>query len=187
VLACVLPFYQLTGHIAVEEDMDYVGDRDGNLKRPKSKRPFHSTLLHVFIGYSPSRTLSNHCWGYIPIFVKSFSAVKETVLCPGGPRYGRPSDRFGPPVALFDNALAIFQYDLGHLEAFTPLPINIYHAFDFVTTSTAFFESEEHRDSRLRDTVKALLPGTNKWQEPMPDGTTKPEGLVRRAFCVFDF
>ena len=117
--------------------------------------------------------------------VKNAAGVEKPVLDPGGPRYGRPSDRFGPPVALFNNALAGLQYNLDHLESLTPLETVIPYAFDLVSHSTGFFDTEDLRDAVLRDTLKALLPGGGKWKEPIAGGTTKPDGVWFKGSAVY--
>ena len=101
--------------------------------------------------------------------IKSSVAVKETVLDPSGPRYGRPSDRYGPPTALFDHALALLQYDLKHLQALIPPDTTIPHAYDLVSNSAGFFDDEDVRQSTLEDTLEALLPGGTKWHWSMAD------------------
>ena len=52
--------------------------------------------------------------------VKGFTKISGTALSIGGSRYGRLSDRFEPPTALFSGALAPLKLDLEHLETFTP-------------------------------------------------------------------
>lgn len=89
----------------------YQGDPDGNLRCMKSKRPFHPTLPYILIRYrAASRTL-----GGIPSpsdYVKTSSAVKETFVNPSGPRYGRPSDLYGPHITLFDHARPFYSMTL---------------------------------------------------------------------------
>ena len=106
--------------------------------------------------------------------VKTSAAVKETVHDPSGPRYGRPSDRYGPPTALFDHALALLQYDLEHLETLAPPDTTLPHAYDLVSHFAGFFDDEEARELILQDTLEALLPGSNRWQQSMVGGTVKP-------------
>ena len=56
--------------------------------------------------------------------VKSSATVKQTVLDSSRPRYDRPSDRFGPPTALFNRKLVILMHDLECSETLTlDLPI----------------------------------------------------------------
>ena len=117
--------------------------------------------------------------------VQNAAGVQKTVLDPGGPRYGRPSDRFGPPVALFNNALAGLQYDLGHLETLTPFETAIPYAFDLVSRCTGFFDTEDQREKTLQDTLKALLPGESKWKEPIAGGTAKPNGVWFKGSAVY--
>lgn len=88
--------------------------------------------------------------------VKSFTNISETVLSAGGPRHCRPSDRFGPPTALFDKALALLKYDLDHLEVFTPLVSEINPSFDLVTTATAFCGLAGEREVVLRSPRSAF-------------------------------
>src|ERR1700684_740243 len=61
--------------------------------------------------------------------IKDFDKIKRTVTFPSGPRYGRPSHRFGPPTVLFNDALARLKYDLEHLDKFTPPHQKLCHAF----------------------------------------------------------
>ena len=121
--------------------------------------------------------------------VKSSAAVKESVLDPSGPRYGRPSDRYGPPTALFDHALALLQYDLERLQALTPPDATIPHAYDLISNSARFFDDENVRGSTLRDTLEALLPGSTKWHWSMVDGPVNPGGVLFEgtfAYLVFE-
>ena len=94
--------------------------------------------------------------------VKTSAAVKETVLDPSGRRYGRPSDQYGPPTALFDHALALLQYDLERLEALAPPDTTLPHAYDLVSHFAGFFDDEDARELIPQDTLEALLPGSNR-------------------------
>ena len=105
-----------------------------------------------------------------------------------GPRYGRPSDRFGPPTALFDETLAILKYDLEHLEGLTPSPKSVDHAFDLVTTATNFFEKEEERGRSLRKHLDPLV-GNVSWGASIAGGTTTPDGVCLEgpfAYLIFE-
>jgi len=117
--------------------------------------------------------------------VKNPDNLEATVLTPGGPRYGRPSDRYGPPTALFDKALAVLHYDFEHLETLTPLGSTVYSAFDLISISTRFFSDKETREETLRDTLGALLPEWGRWQEPMVNGAVKPSGVWLEGFFVY--
>ena len=109
--------------------------------------------------------------------MKDPNSIKEAVDDPSGPRYGRPSDRFGPPTALFSRELAILKHDLEHLEGFTPDLATIESAFRIVLHSTKFYPSEKERESSLREDLKALLPGETLWQQPVAGGAAKPYGI----------
>jgi len=89
--------------------------------------------------------------------VKSPAAIEATVTTVHGPRYGRPSDSFGPPTVLFNEALAILKYDLEHLEVFVPDQLHVKHAFGLVTTAASFFETEDERKWSLQPYLDALL------------------------------
>lgn len=89
--------------------------------------------------------------------VKDSTSVRETVSRTVGPRYGRPSDRFGPPTALFDKALAILKYDLEHLEGLTPTLHHIDPAFQLVITAASFCGNEEERGKLLQTDLKSFL------------------------------
>lgn len=156
----------------------------------KGKCPFRSTPC-VFSPYTERLAFSRTLGGITSPSdtVKSPSEIKATVLDPGGPRYGRPSDRFGPPTALFDNALAVLEYDLGHLEAFTPIPSIVDRAFHFISTSTDFFDKEATRGSELQKILGQLLLGDSKWQQTIPSGTAKPDGVWQEgsfAYMIFE-
>jgi len=165
--------------------MDYQGDADGNLLRMKSTYPFHppsGTNSSDTARLELSRTLGI---GSPSDCVKSFSNVKQTVLDRGGPRYGRPSDRFGPPTALFNHALAGLQYDLEHLEALTPPKETIPSVFELVSRSAGFFDDEEGREKVLREILKELLPGEIKWKEKMAGGAIIPDGVWFKGSAVY--
>ena len=100
--------------------------------------------------------------------VKSFAAVKDTVLDHGGPRYGRSSDRYRPPTALFNHALAGLQYDLEHLEALTPLKTTIPYPFDLISRSGNFFFTRRIEGRRISGTSSKPFSyerasGMNRW------------------------
>jgi len=109
--------------------------------------------------------------------VKSHAAIGRAVNNPAGPRYGRPSDRFGPPTALFNKELALLRYDLGHLEAFTPDSVDINNAFVFTENAVEFFTDESKREAALRPILGELLPGKNQWQMPTSGGSARPDGV----------
>ena len=120
--------------------------------------------------------------------VKQFSTVKRTVENPSGPRYGRPSDRFGPPTALFNKELAILKHDLEHLETLTPDLPTVDNAFRLVCSSTEIYVSEEARKSRVQEILRQLLPGGGKWQEKVADGAAKPDGIwLKESFAYLIF
>ncbi|KAF9644443.1 hypothetical protein BDM02DRAFT_3190581 [Thelephora ganbajun] len=106
--------------------------------------------------------------------VKSTAAVMETVCGPGGPRYGRPSDRFGPPTALFSGPLAFLKYDLEHLESFAPDRVTLNSAFELVAIATDFFDEEGKREEALKPILQELLAGKN---QPTADNAPKPDGV----------
>ena len=165
--------------------MDYQGDTDGNLLRMKSTYPFRppsgkpsSDTARLELSRTIGIRSPSDC-------VKSFSNIKDTVLDRGGPRYGRPSDRFGPPTALFNHALAVLQYDLDHLEALTPPKATISYAFELVSHSTGFFDDEVQREVKLRETLEALLPGGIKWKEKIAGGAIIPDGVWFQGSAVY--
>jgi len=92
------------------------------------------------------------------------------------PTLGRPSYRFEPLTALFDNAVAVLQHGLGHPEAFTPLGMTILHALDFVSRSTeVFYWNERVLNSQCISVV--LLSGERKLQQPTAGGAVRFEGF----------
>jgi hypothetical protein len=109
--------------------------------------------------------------------VKSPSSIEKTVLDPGGPRYGRPSDRHGPPTTLFDRSLAGLQYDLEHLDALTPSETAVCNAHSLISHSTGFFGEEYARELFVRDDLASLLSGEGIWQQSTADGVAKPGGV----------
>jgi hypothetical protein len=94
-----------------------------------------------------------------------------------GPRYGRPSYRFGPPTVLFSEPLAFLKYDLEHLELFTPDHAIVNAAYDLVTSSTEFFDDEAQREQVLKLILQTLLVGENKWQKQTSDKKAIPDGV----------
>ena len=109
--------------------------------------------------------------------VKDPSAIKNAVEDPTGPRYGRPSDRFGPSTALFSPELALLKYDLEHLEAFAPNSADVDHAFDLIENAASSFDEEGEREAGLRSILGGLLVGKRQWQVPIADGMTKSYGV----------
>ena len=105
--------------------------------------------------------------------VKSATAMKEAVLDPTGPRYGRPMHRFGPPTALFSPPLALLKYNLGHLESFTPNHAMLSHALDLIDISTAFFANENAREGSLKTILGHLLVGQSQWQSSITEEGSK--------------
>ena len=104
------------------------------------------------------------------------------MLGPGGPRYGRPTHRFGPPTALFSEPLALLEYDLGHLESFTPNSKMLDRVFDLIVISAGFFVDEKTREVGLKTILKNLLVGRNEWQQSITEegskkSSTKPDGV----------
>ena len=109
--------------------------------------------------------------------VESAAAVKRVVLDRGGPRYGRPVRRFGPPTALFSKPLAFLKYNLEHLESFTPDSTTLNCAFSLIVGATDFFVDEGKREANLKPNLRELLMGQNEWQEQSADQTTKSCGV----------
>ena len=100
--------------------------------------------------------------------VKSAAAIKETVSGPSGPRYGRPSHRYGLPTALFSEPLAFLKYNLEHLESFTPDHGVLGDTYALVTGSTDFFRDEAVREVFLKFALPGLV-GRNEWQQRTSD------------------
>jgi len=96
---------------------------------------------------------------------------------PTGPRYGRPSNRFGPPTALFSRPLALLRYDLEHLDGFTPSSTDADHAFYFIEKAANFFGEEDEREVALWSILGVLLAGERQWRAPVGDGSAKPYGV----------
>jgi len=108
---------------------------------------------------------------------------------PSGPRYGRSSDRPGPPTALFDKSMAVLRFNLEHLEGFTPQSETFIYAFDLISYSAEIFDKEDTREFCLRRAITALLMGESKWRESMADGTVTPGGVWmegRFAYLIFE-
>jgi len=167
-----------TDGITVLDEMGYRGDTVGNLRRMKSKSLF--ALVHrVFLLFAVRVTRSQTVGGLSSPSdsVKSFSAVTATITRADGPRHGRPSDLFGPPTFLFDQALAALKYDFEHLDRFTPTPTNVDSAFELVATACDVFPSEDERNKALRRHLDVLLRGAT-WGTQIRSGTAIPDAPI---------
>ena len=148
---------------------------------------FPSVLLsYIFSPDAARLVLSRTLWGTTSPSdcVNSFATIEKTVLGPGGPRYGRSSDRFGPPTTLFNRELTVLQYDLEHLEALTPSSMTISHAFDLVANAAEFYSEEDLREHALRTTLKNLL-RESQWQVLMTVGSGKPDSVWLEGFFAY--
>ena len=96
--------------------------------------------------------------------------MRETLSGPHGPRYGRSSDRFGPPTALFSKPLALLKHELDHLESLTPNTSTLSMAFQLIATSTDFYDDEKLRETALRSILQMLLPDGIRNRTAEPDG-----------------
>ena len=117
--------------------------------------------------------------------VKSPADIQAAFNVPHGPRCGRPSDRFGPPTALFSKPLASLKHELDNLWSFTPDPETLGFALKLVEISTHFFDDEKNRESALRPILEALLPGSVKWQESTVDKKAKPDGAWFKGIFTY--
>ena len=117
--------------------------------------------------------------------VKSFSSIKSVVTALGGPRYGRPSHRYGPPTALFSEPLASLKYNLEHLESFTPNHTTLDAAYDLVTGSANFYGDEALREASLKGVLSKLLKGRNEWQRETPENKARPDGVWLQGRFVY--
>lgn len=104
---------------------------------------------------------------------------------PTGPRYGRPSDRFGPPTALF--SWELLKYDFEHLEAFVPDSVTADCAFDLIENAANFFEEIE-REAALRPILRGILMGKCAAASPNRRRWTSQAiwGLIRGFLCLPD-
>ncbi|KAF9784366.1 hypothetical protein BJ322DRAFT_844770 [Thelephora terrestris] len=121
--------------------------------------------------------------------IKDINKIKRTVTFPSGPRYGRPSHRFGPPTVLFNEALARLKYDLEHLDKFTPPHQKLCHAFSLIAIAADFHPSEEERFKSLKAPLKALLGTEASWKESVASGSAIPDGLWLEgpfAYMIFE-
>ena len=98
--------------------------------------------------------------------------------CPSGPRFGRPSDRFGPPAVLFSPELAPLKRDLDHLNE---LPVDREiggYAVNFTSTAASFFREESSREMALWPILGGLLAGECKWQPTIAGGSVRPDAVL---------
>jgi len=102
--------------------------------------------------------------------VMSFASTRDAVEGPSGPRFGRPSDRFGPPTVLFSQELALLRYDLEHLNGLVPDSVDANLAFEFIENATNFSDNEGERELALRPILRGLLADSNRWQALVADG-----------------
>jgi hypothetical protein len=109
--------------------------------------------------------------------IKSPAIIRETMLGSSGPRYGRPSDRFGPPTALYSKPLARLKHNLEHLESFKPEPEMLDHALDLIDVASNFFTDEKERELLLQHILGKLLVGKSPWQESIANNTPKPDAV----------
>lgn len=105
------------------------------------------------------------------------SNVQAAVTLPSGPRYGRPSDRFGPPTVLFNEALALLKYSFDHLDRLEPPPHILGAAFKFATKAASFYETEVIRARVLQDDLKSLLGENVEWEKSIAGETAKLDGV----------
>ena len=103
--------------------------------------------------------------------VKNLASIKSAVEDPSGPRFGRPSDRFGPPTVLFSRELALLKHDLDHLGAFMPDYICVGHAHSLIENATNFFNNEGERETVLLPILRRLLVGNSDWRVRILDGS----------------
>ena len=93
--------------------MDFVGDPDGGWRHMRGWCPLRSALrMHSFLAARVEQCEYMRTARSPSESVESPASIKGTLESPCGPRYGRPSDRFGPPTALFSRALALLKKDL---------------------------------------------------------------------------
>ena len=105
--------------------------------------------------------------------VVTFSGIKGAVERKAGPRYGRPSDHYGPPTALFNQDLAFLEYNLKHPQDITPHPTVVELAFHLITTTTKFFSDENFREEALWPILEGVLGTKGRWQTALSNGSTK--------------
>ena len=95
---------------------------------------------------------------------------------PSGPRYGRPSDRFGPPTVLFSPELTLLKHDLDHLDALVPDAAGATLAFRLVETAAGFF-NEIDRQRALWLSLAGLLTGHGQWRPQIAGRSAKPDAV----------
>ena len=117
--------------------------------------------------------------------VVSAAGVKGAVDRPSGPRYGRPSDHYGPPTALFSRDLARLEYNLKYPVVVAPDPGTVEFAFQLITTTTRFFDNETSRENPVRVILEAALGSKGQWQTSLSDKTTRPNGVWLESFFIY--
>ena len=163
------------------------GDAVYELKYMKGECPFHYTFLDTY-PCRPARKDLLRAFRRAPSpsdSVKSPAAIEDTVSNPSGPRYGRPSHRFGPPTALFSEPLAYLKYNLEHLELFTPEPVMLDHAFNLVTTATGFVGDESVREEALEPVLESLLMDRNEWQREIRKKSSTSDGVWFKGIFAY--
>jgi len=165
--------------------VDYQGDVDGNLKHMKGRLPPRPPPIYSFPAARAELSRTMRTTGSPSDSVKSPSAIKGAVDRPTGPRYGRPSDRFGPPTALFSRELALLRYDLEHLEALAPHSTTADHTFDLIEHAANFFDDDGGREAALRPILGKLLVGKSQWQVPIANRSIKSDGVWFEEFFAY--
>ena len=103
--------------------------------------------------------------------IKSFASIIAAVESPSGPRYGRPSDRFGPPTVLFSRELALLKYDLEHLNGLIPDSTGATLAFGLIERAAYLFSDEGERKAALQSILERLLVCNSQCQTLVADGS----------------
>ena len=98
------------------------------------------------------------------------------MLDAGGLYYGR-HERSGPPTALFSYDLAMLEYNIDHLDQFTPNSSFLELARTFVYGAAKFFQDEGAREQSLHDNLEGLLGSTASWRMSIARRSTKPDAV----------
>ena len=166
--------------------MDFVGDPDGGWRHMRGWCPLRSALrMHSFLAARVEQREYMRTARSPSESVESPASIKGTLESPCGPRYGRPSDRFGPPTALFSRALALLKKDLDHLDAFMPTPLFAKSAFSFISHAAGLYIDEARRQEFLRESLNDLLQGKGRWQTQLAGGSAKPDGVWMEGLFAY--
>ncbi|TFY76761.1 hypothetical protein EWM64_g7249 [Hericium alpestre] len=90
----------------------------------------------------------------------------------------RPAENYGPPIALFNHALARLKHSLDHLDQLEdPSYLTLEQCHELIVEASVLYDSEDSRKKALRPILNRLLGDGGRWEATLEGRARIPDAI----------